>query len=248
MIKSNFSYVVIEDELTVCESIKSRMSVFENWTCLGLIAFYDKAAELIKEKKPDLLMLDYSIRGGNTFDLLRLVESMEGYSPYVIFFTAYLSDQPEIAEDAVNIYKVNKYLNKPIFEKLTQNLKSYIEQAERWLNTEKSSDVWIEKIDKIKVKIEVESIICITQSRSNPRNKIVYLKNLKEIEFRGSWTFCLQLITEKKELFYFTNDRDTLINTAYVSKVQKPFLWLDERLKINVTKSKWKELSALLDL
>ena len=61
MKKARYSYVVIEDDLNVCEGVKERMDAFTNWDCLGLLPAYDAALEVIQKDKPNLLFLDYSI-------------------------------------------------------------------------------------------------------------------------------------------------------------------------------------------
>ena len=58
MTKSKFSYVVIEDDLNVCDGVKTRMNDFSNWDCLGLIPSFEVALKVIKVKMPNLLKYD----------------------------------------------------------------------------------------------------------------------------------------------------------------------------------------------
>ena len=86
MTKSRFNYVVVEDDLKVCEGVKLRMNQFPNWNCLGLIPYFDIALKTIQDKQPNLLFLDYSILGGNTFNLLEQIKTIEDYKPFIIYF------------------------------------------------------------------------------------------------------------------------------------------------------------------
>jgi len=49
MTKSKNSYVVIEDDLLVCEGIKLRMNKFQNWYCIGLIPEYEGTLKIIQK-------------------------------------------------------------------------------------------------------------------------------------------------------------------------------------------------------
>jgi two-component system, LytTR family, response regulator len=239
MQKLKFSYLVVEDIIEVCNAVKHRMNNFPNWHCIGLIAFFDEAHKLIIEQKPDLLFLDYSIRGGNSFDLIKVINNIQNYKPYIIFFTAFQNDQPEIPENALNKYHVNKYLVKPIFEKLTNNLHQYILEAEKWLCENQDSFIWIETIAKQKLQIFTKKIICITQSEQNSRHKIIRTSDNKEHEFKASWTVCEKIALDNYIDYCFTNARYTLINKKFITKIQKPYIWLNDMLKVEVTKEKW---------
>jgi two-component system, LytTR family, response regulator len=238
----NYSYIVVEDEMEVCKQIQIRMNKFPNWECLGLIPFYAEALNLIHQKKPNLLFLDYSIRGGNTFSLLDEIYKMENYEPYIIFFTAFQSDNPEIPEEAINNHKVNKYLIKPIFEKLTLYLEEYLLEAEKWIIHHEKIDFWIETILKQKIKINPQEIVCIVQSETNSRNKLIRTSNNDVYEIRASWDLCEKMAHKYNVDYCFANARDSLINKKFITKLQKPKVWLNNQFWVEVTKDKWKEV------
>lgn len=239
MKKSNYSYVVVEDIQEVCDEVSNRMSVFKNWTCLGLIAFFDEALQLILTQKPDLLFLDYSIRGGNSFDIIEAVNRAENYEPYIVFFTAYQNDQPEIPENAVNKYKVNKYMVKPIFEKLTTHLREYIVEAEKWICQKNMRDIWIETFDKKTLKIKPASIVCISQS-PNSRHKIIHTQDDLTIEIKASWDDCMSIAQANRIDVFVANSRECIFNKVYISKIQKPFVYLnDDKIKVEISKNNW---------
>lgn len=242
MTKSNFRYIVVEDDLNVCEGVKLRMSKFLNWECIGLIPYYDIALQTIKENKPNLLFLDYSILGGNTFNLLEEIKKIDNYLPFIIYFTAYGSDNDSISEDAINKYRVNKFLNKPIWEKLTSYLNDFIKEAEIWVKNNENFDLWLDTKDKIKVKIEPHKIICINQPENNPRYKTFRTIDNKIFDIKVSWDDCEKIAKEYSINYCYTKARDTIINKKYITKIQKPNIWLNDFLKITVTKERWKDL------
>lgn len=242
MIKSSYNYLIVEDDLEVCEDVKNRMLEFKNWHCLGLITTYDEAIQIIETKKPHLLFLDYSIRGGNTFDLMDEIKNIKDYKPFIIYFTGYGSDNLFISEDVNYKYKVNVFLNKPIQEKLTANLKNYISDAEKWIKNKEIKELWLPTKDKTKVKIEPQKIICINQPENNPRYKTIRTIDNKIFDIKANWDECEKIAQENAINYFYTKSRDTLINTKYVTKLQKPFIWLNDTLKVEVTKERWKDL------
>lgn len=241
MQKSSFSFIVVEDDLHANESIVKRMNKFENWNCIGKETILDEAISKIEINQPDLLFLDWEVIGGNTFILLDKINKIDDYKPYIIYFTGYQNDNPQIPVDIVNKYKVNKYLVKPIFEDLTENLSTYIEEAEDLLKHH-IKELWITTIEKQKLKIEANQIVCISQSRANPRNKIIHCSNHDLFEFKASWEICEMIALKHGINFLFANARDTMVNINYISKIHKPYIWLNQSIKVEVTKDRWKIL------
>jgi CheY-like chemotaxis protein len=244
MKKSRYSYVVIEDDLNVCEGVKERMDAFTNWDCLGLIPVFDVALQAIQKDKPNLLFLDYSILGRNTFNLLEQIKSIDNYNPFIIYFTAYGSDNTFISEDAINKYKVNKFLNKPIWEKLTDYLVDFINEAEAWVLKNENSELWLITSHKIKVKIEPYKIICINQPENNPRYKTIRTIDHKIFDIKASWEECETIAKDFSINYCYSKARDTIINKKYITKIQKPYIWLNDNLKITVTKERWKDIDV----
>ena len=52
MIKSSYNFLIVEDDLEVCEDLKNRMLDYKNFHCLGLITTYYEALEIIESKNP----------------------------------------------------------------------------------------------------------------------------------------------------------------------------------------------------
>jgi CheY-like chemotaxis protein len=220
------------------------MDAFTNWDCLGLIPVFDVALQAIQKDKPNLLFLDYSILGRNTFNLLEQIKSIDNYNPFIIYFTAYGSDNTFISEDAINKYKVNKFLNKPIWEKLTDYLVDFINEAEAWVLKNENSELWLITSHKIKVKIEPYKIICINQPENNPRYKTIRTIDHKIFDIKASWEECETIAKDFSINYCYSKARDTIINKKYITKIQKPYIWLNDNLKITVTKERWKDIDV----
>lgn len=242
MRKSKYSYLVVEDDLEVCQDIKDRMETYENWCCIGLIPSFDEALKSIFKEKPKMLFLDYAIRGGNTFDLLDEIKSIENYNPFIIYFTGYGADNLSISEQVNNIYKVNIFLNKPIQEKFTKDLSFYLEEAQKWIVLNEKRELWLQTIDKIKVKIEPGKIICINQPENNPRYKTIRTIDNQIYDIKASWDDCEKMAKEYSISFCYTKARDTIVIKKFITKIQKPNIWLNDHIKITVSKERWKDL------
>ncbi|MBN8640666.1 MAG: response regulator [Flavobacteriales bacterium] len=241
MNKSNYNYVVIDDDLNVCQSIKKRMLKFSNWSCSGLLVSVTESIKVISEEKPSLIFLDWSIKGGNAFTILNMIESYDNYFPYIIFFTGYQSDHPEIPVEIINKYKVNRYLIKPVFEDLTKNLMLYVSEAEAQSNANSSKNYfWITTITKQKVKVLKNQIVCVSQSRANPRNKMVHLSDNSVFECKTNWEICERIARKHHFDYFIANSRDTMINKKFITKIQKPYIWLNNSIKVHVAKDRWK--------
>lgn len=236
---SRYTYAVVEDIEEVRTAIVSRMNSFENWNCVCNTAYYHIAVEDISVMQPQLLFLDYSILGGNTFMLLNEIESIDGYHPYVVFFTAYMSDQPEIAEQLLNQYSsvVNVFLNKPIFQKLDQQLENVLHDAILQYK-QHVPFIWIKTIDNQKIQLDPRNIICFSQA-VNPRNKIVHISNGIQYEFKATWSLCELIVSDHHLHFEYANTRHYYVNMNTITSIKRPFIWLNNELKVVVTKERW---------
>lgn len=242
MLKYSYNYLVVEDDEQVCLNLERRMHNYSGWNCLELTQEFERAREIILHQRPHLLFLDYAIKGGNSFALLDELMNLENYHPYIIFFTGYLTEKQEIAEGITNKYKVNKYLNKPIHEKLTEYLDDYISEAEVWISQYFYQDFWIETVEKKKTAIRPDTIVCISQSRANPRNKIIRTSCENEYEIRANWAYCEEIVNQYGLDYFFANSRDYLVVKTYITHIQKPNIWLMSKLRIPVSKDNWHHL------
>lgn len=242
MEKSNYKFLVVEDEIQANKSIVERMKKFENWSCAGAVLSLKEAMKIVVDEKPDLLFLDWEVRGGNTFTLLENIYTIEHYNPYIIYFTGYQNDKPEIPMEIVNKYKVNKYLVKPIFDNLSNHLQEYLLEAEKKSKGNiQNESIWLETFSGTKEKIVPKNIVYIIQCEGNSRKKILHLADGKTFEIKSNWNRCVKIAEDYQINFSFPNSRYYMINNSFISKIQKPYIWLNNTFKVEVTRDKWKD-------
>lgn len=89
-----FSILVIEDEDSICEEYKSKINNFQGLFLIDTTNNTDTALNLIKEFKPDSLILDLELHKGfgNGISLLKMLSTLNlGYKPYIIVVTNNIS-------------------------------------------------------------------------------------------------------------------------------------------------------------
>ncbi len=98
--------LIIDDERPARRELRGLLEDHGGVEIVGEAANIAEAARLVAEHRPDLLLLDIEMPGGNGFDLL---ETLPPPHPLVIFTTAY-------SEHAVRAFETNSldYLLKPI--------------------------------------------------------------------------------------------------------------------------------------
>ena len=242
-----FNYLVIEDDTNVWANIERRMSKFIDWESVGFTSEIDHALGIIKKEKPQLIFSDWSIVGGNAFQILNEIKLIQNYEPYIIFVTGYQSEHPEIPQEIMNNYPmVKKYIVKPIFENLTENLYHYVEEAKnQHLTNLRNTPVFIENEWRQKIKIVPAESLAIIQCEENPRRKILFLKNKEEVFLKQTWESIIQFLNFYKIDYFVCHNRKSIINKAYITKISKPFVWLENNTKIKVSRERWEELDEI---
>jgi DNA-binding response OmpR family regulator len=240
MITDKFSYLVIENAPDVCEGIIRRMNGFDKWQSLGYCTGVKEAMEKISSTQPHLIYLDWSLNGGSAFEILQSIQNKAGYHPYIIFNTGFQKDNPEIPQEIINNYKVDKYLVKPLWENLRNNLPAYLKEAEEKTHQQagKNKAVWVQTDNGHKVLIDLTKIICICQHPTEQRSRNIYLSvKEKEITIMLQWQKCCDLLKQNGIEFFVTKTRSHLVLKEYVEKFEKPFVRLKHfPFKIEVVK------------
>lgn len=240
----NYNYIIIEDDIAIWDNLKRRMSHYTDWKFAGATDDFDEAIELIKKESPLLIFLDWSIKNGNAYGILNYIKSIESYNPYVIFFTGYQSEHPEIPQEIMNNYSVvKKYIIKPIYENLSANLFLYLEEAiQNFDASQKNPHIFIEDQFKQKIKINPQNIIAIIQCTTNPRNKIIHLNGSSAVEVKYTMSELITLFHPYSIDFFISNKRKSIVNKRFITKIIKPYLILNESLKIEVARENWNKL------
>ncbi len=224
-----FTFLVVENAPDVCEGIIRRMQPFTNWQSLGYCVGIKEAVEKITTEKPNLIYLDWSLNGGSAYEILQQIQNLSAYNPYIIFNTGFQKDNPEIPQEIVNNYKVDKYLVKPLWENLRNNLLVYLQEAEeKCISHFKNENfIWLDDENKNKVLIDLSKIFCICQHPVKPRCRIIYTAaQQNEITIPLQWQKIYDLLTHNNIDFYITKSRSHLVTKKYIERFEKPFVRL----------------------
>lgn len=244
------TYLVIENVVDVCEGIERRMNGFTNWQSLGYCTGVKEAIEKIEKTKPHFIYLDWGLNGGSAFEVLQHIQNLPGYNPYILFNTGFQKDNPEIPQEIINNYKVDKYIVKPLWENLRKNLPTYLKEAtdKAMQFPGKSATAWIEDDRGNKVSVALDKLICICQHPVNARNRIFYINNhIKEITVPLQWQRCYDLLEQNNIDYFITKSRSHLVTKAFIEKFEKPFVRLRNfPAKVEVVKESLKDFENWL--
>lgn len=251
MATGKLTYLVVENAPDVCEGIIRRMKNFDRWESLGYCVGVKETIEKIKTTKPHLLYLDWGLNGGSAYEILQEVQNLSGYNPYIIFNTGFQKDNPEIPQEIINKYKVDKYLVKPLWENLCIHLPQYLQEAEEKClqPLKKESLVWLEDENKSKVLVDLRKLICICQHHTEPRKRNIFLANKeKEITVSLQWQKICDILAENNIDFFVTKNRYHLVAKDFIEKFEKPYVRLKgfTDFKIDVVKERIKDFEAWL--
>jgi len=229
MKNGRYIFLVVENAPDVCEGIIRRMEKFDNWQTAGYCVGVKEAISEINTIRPHLLFLDWSLNGGSAFEIMQHIQNTAGYHPYIIFNTGFQKDNPEIPQELINNYKVDKYLVKPLWENLRNNLPTYLKEAEEKAlnNLPKSKAVWIEDVNGVKISLQPDKVICICQHPAQPRTRIFYIDNhTKEIHVPLQWNKCYDMLKNSGVDYFISKNRSHLVIKQYIEIFEKPFIRL----------------------
>lgn len=243
-----FTFLVVENAVDVCEGIERRMRQFVQWESIGYCTGVKDAIVKIKQAKPQLIFLDWSLNGGSAYEILQQIQNFGTYNPYIIFNTGFQSDNPEIPQEIINRYKVDKYLVKPFWETLRMNLASFLNEAEIKANqaSPKSRTIWIENERGAKIQLQLDKIVCIVQHPEKPRSRNFYTQGeLAAITIPLTWEKCYELLDIYEINYFISKSRNHLVVKSFIEKFEKPFVWLEGiPFKIEIVKEKIHEFVA----
>lgn len=234
-------YLIVEDSLKVCEGIKERIDDFPDWECCGFAHHVVEAVEAAQKFRPSLIFIDWALRGGSAYDVLSCIGNLQHYAPYIIFNTGYQSENPEIPQEIVNNYKIDKYIVKPLWEKLRLNLPQYLKEAALKSMQEKQCrhEVWITDIFKSKRQVNLQNIVCVQQHFENPHLKVLYFDDHTSIIVKTQWSNIIKLLEQYGISFFITNSRGHLIIKYHIQYYKRPYVQTNHfKLKIEVVKNK----------
>jgi two-component system, LytTR family, response regulator len=209
-----FRAVLVDDERLARKELRAMLSEYPEIDVCGEADDVDKAIEIIREVRPDVVFLDIQMPGASGFDLLERIEA----TFKVIFVTAFDAY-------AIRAFEVNAldYLLKPINQ---ERLARALERLSAY-DLESSSEKGLRKLeyddrlflvvnDRSRfIKINAIEYICgagdYSEIFTNEGQKALVLKSLREWEER---------LPEK----YFSRiHRSTIVNLEYVDRIEKWF-------------------------
>lgn len=240
-------YLIVEDSQKVCEGIVERMENFTHWHPCNFAHHVDDAKKTVEAERPNLIFIDWALKGGSAYEVLQHIQNIAGYCPYIIFNTGYQSDNPEIPQEIVNNYKIDKYLVKPFWEKLRLYLHDYLEEAEKKQQL-KDCLVFITDAEKIKRQINLSNLICICKESSDFSKKTLFFGKQNSITVKATWKQITRLLDDKKIRYFVTNKKEHLVVQKFIEKYQRPFVILKNfPLKIEIVKDKLREFEEWIE-
>ncbi|MEO7044976.1 MAG: hypothetical protein ABI091_06680 [Ferruginibacter sp.] len=234
-------YTIVEDSIKVCNGIKERMDDFPNWKCCGFIHHANDVIKEIERFRPQLIYIDWALKGGSAFEVLSDISSLLEYNPYIIFNTGYQAENPEIPQDIINNYKIDKYLVKPLWENLRLHLPEYLKEAEQRSThpVQELNRVWLTDITRKHHQVNMNSIVCILQDFENPYFKVIILDDRTSLTLKVSWAKIAELLETYKINSFVTNSREHIIVKGHVQFYKRPYVSLHHfKHKIEVVKNK----------
>ena len=101
--------LIVEDEVIVAEDIRSKL-LQKGYQVMGIADSFDKALEIVKDNRPDLMILDIRIKGEiNGVETAIILASHFEKTVPIVFLTAFSESEFPVLK-AVDSYA---YINKP---------------------------------------------------------------------------------------------------------------------------------------
>ena len=86
--KGRVKLLIVDDSVVVREVLKDSLSEVQGIEIAGEAASASEAIEMIRRLRPDVVVLDFKMPGGNALSVLKEIRS-EHFSPLVLMFTNY---------------------------------------------------------------------------------------------------------------------------------------------------------------
>jgi len=235
--------ILVDDEKLARQGLRTMLTAFPEIEIIGEAANADEAIELIDKLKPQLMFLDVEMPEKTGFDLLEeLIET-----PVVIFITAY-------NEFAIQAFEVNAldYLLKPVQD---------VRLGEAIMRAKKKLVELQQQGEKIRLDADDQVFI-----RDGEKCWFVKLTDVRLIESAGNYAKIyfdnnqplihktLNALNERlNPQHFFRANRQQIINTAYISRIEPFFnsgflIHMKDGLKVEVSRrqaARFRELMSL---
>lgn len=214
--------MIVDDETSQRQVIKSLIK--SKYTNIDIVAESDKVkgtADLIENKKPDLLFLDVELKDGNSFEILKTLTSINfkiifitGHSKYAI--DALRFSALDYILKPVNTYDFFNALNRAISEIDVQNQLLRIENLLQNLQNKDNSQQKI--ILKTQEDIHLVKIQDIIRCESSNAYVTFYLADKRKIIVTSSLNYYEELLSDYG---FIRVHQSHLINQHYIETLKK---------------------------
>ncbi|TAD84514.1 MAG: response regulator [Bacteroidetes bacterium] len=245
------TYCVIEDIPDVRDRLQKEMNAWPDWHCVGSSDSVRMAKKMIEENRPHLIFCDWDLVGGSGFEVLQHIQQIKDYAPFIIFNTGFQADHPEIAEELINTYKVDAFINKPYWQKLLEQLPQLLQQATDKINRPADQKLWwLRLANGERQRINLDAMVAIVQCPENPRNKLVYLhQNPEPLACTLTWPEAAELFERAGLQAFAINKRYAIIGKKYIQRYQAPYVWVgNPPLKLEVVKETLRDFEKWVQL
>jgi two-component system, LytTR family, response regulator len=216
-------YLIVEDAIDVCKGIQLRMQDFREWKSIEESLEITDAIAKIKEHHPQLLFMDWNIKGGSTYELLKIINDEPNYKPYIVYFTGFQNDEPEIPQEVFSLYKVDKYFIKPIWEKLSEQLPQIIVEAIA-KNLQSVPHVFqLFKGGNMQINLIDISLIIIGDNMQ--RTKIFYMANGTNFTTKISFDEIDKLFEKANINAFAPNKRESRVLHGAIIRFENPYIY-----------------------
>lgn len=224
-------YFIVENDATVCEGIIARMRTYTDWESLGFATGVTKAIQMCGSQRPDLLFMDWSLAGGSAYEVLDAIRALPDYDPYIICFTGYQGDNPDVPMVLINRYGIDKYIIKPIWAHLREGLPFFLEAAvqkkEKRRPDHHLKEVWFRDTRNVHHHLAIGKLAAASTCPDDPRCKLLYFLEKKEpVCVRKSWQQLTELLEAQHIDYYMPNARTQLVVRPYIERYQSPSIFI----------------------
>lgn len=236
--------LIVEDELIIAEDVKNSLEK-RGFEVLGIAMDYEEAISILKNKKPDLILLDVNLNSSKDgIDLANVINEFYGI-PFI--FTTSYSDSSTL-ERAKKTNPIN-YLVKPFKEEqliaaieIALNRLAKIDNVEE---TSKNNDAFLIKDslfikDKFKyTKLILKDILWI----KSDGNYLEIKTNKKDELVRASLSNFIERLTPE----FFRSHKSYIVNLNYITKIETNSVYIND-VKIPLSKSYYEDLVNKLNI
>jgi two-component system, LytTR family, response regulator len=242
---ATLKFLIIEDIPDVATRLEHEMKKYTEWKYVGNAKSVREAKWLIEQEQPQLLFCDWDLIGGSGFEVLQYVQTLSNYQPFVVFNTGFQSDHPEIAEELINTYRPDVFINKPYWKKLQEQIPAIVVAAQQKSASinEPPSNCWIQNTEGKQLKINAPDIICIIQSPAHPRQKVIHTTLHKSgIHCYLTWPEVIALLKQNQIHHFVVNKRQAIVCKQHIVGTDRQYVHLHGLpFKIEVVKDLQKD-------